>query len=137
MIVAADSGDGLIDCVASVLANGAGIEIVVVDNDSRDDSIERLEARFAGNESVRVLRNGANLGFGSGCNRGAAIAAGDVLLFLNPDCHVEATALPRLRRILDNDPRIGVVGVLQVDAHGLVDPASRRHDPLLARALAA
>ena len=136
VIVAADSGAGLVECVAAVLANGPAVEVLVVDNDSHDASIEQVEARFGTNVNVRVVRNGANLGFGKGCNRGAAAARGDALLFLNPDCMVDATAVASLRRLLDADSRIGLIGAMQVDAQGRVDPASRRHDPLLRRALA-
>lgn len=136
VIVAADSGDGLAECVAAVLANGTTLEVLVVDNDSHDGSIARVEARFAAEPNVRILCNGANLGFGAGCNRGAAAARGDALLFLNPDCIVDATVVASLRRLLDSDARVGLIGALQVDAQGRVDPASRRHDPLLRRALA-
>ena len=135
VIVAADSGDGLADCVASVLTDDDQIEVVVVDNDSHDGSIERLAAQFAQSTQIRILRNGANLGFGAGCNRGAEVARGDAILFLNPDCLLEATVAARLRSILDTDATIGILGVLQVDASGRVDAASRRRDPLLRRAL--
>jgi N-acetylglucosaminyl-diphospho-decaprenol L-rhamnosyltransferase len=136
VIVAADSGDGLADCVASVLRDNGQIEVLVVDNDSHDGSIERVAAQFAQNPQMRIIRNGANLGFGAGCNRGAEVARGDAILFLNPDCLVKAGATAALRSILDTDAVIGLIGALQVDASGRVDPASRRRDPLLPRALA-
>lgn len=135
VIVAADSGDGLVDCVASVLACNDLTEVVVVDNHSRDGSIERLAARFAQCPQMQIVRNGANLGFGTGCNRGAQAASGDAIMFLNPDCLLEAGVTTGLRAHLDADAGIGMVGVLQVDARGQVDPASRRRDPLLRRAL--
>ena len=135
IIVAADSGDVLAQCVERVLASSAATEIIVVDNDSRDGSVTRLAARHADEARLYFVYNAANLGFGTGCNRGAAQARGDALLFLNPDCLVERDTIARLREMLDADARIGIVGATQVDAAGRADPASRRRDPLLRRAL--
>ena len=89
LVVAADSGDDLQRCVDSVLDSSASIELIVSDNRSADGSIETLEQKSAANSRLRILRNATNLGFGAGCNRAAAVATGDVLLILNPDCIVE------------------------------------------------
>ena len=77
VIVTADSGAGVGDSIERVLRSTAPVEIIVVDNASRDGSIEQLVARFAQNASVRILHNKKNLGFGTACNRGAAIARGE------------------------------------------------------------
>jgi GT2 family glycosyltransferase len=129
IIVACDSGALLAECVASVLASSTPVEVIVSDNASRDGSLERLpnDAR------LRVVRNGVNLGFGAGCNRGAAQARGDVLVFLNPDCRIDADTLARLRAHVD--ARTGAIGALIVGENGALEPASRRRDPLLWRAL--
>ncbi|WP_347261933.1 glycosyltransferase family 2 protein [Rudaea sp.] len=135
VIVTADSGVGVGDSVVRVLRSTAPVEIVVVDNASRDGSIEQLAARFAQDASLRILRNAENLGFGTACNRGAAMARGDAVLLLNPDCLIEGDTIARLRAALDADRRLGLLGVLQAGADGRIDPASRRRDPLLRRAL--
>ncbi len=136
VVVTADSGAGVSGCVANVLASTVPVEVIVVDNASSDGSIEQIAARFAGDRRARVLRNERNLGFGTACNRGAAVANGDVVLLLNPDCMIDADTIARLRTVLESDTRAGLVGVLQIDAEGQVDPASRRRDPLFRRALA-
>ena len=133
VIVAADSGPGLVACVESVLASAADLEVIIVDNASVDAAPEAVAARWAGDARVRVLRNAANLGFGSGCNRGAAAAHGDALLFLNPDCVVEPGTIGALRATLA--PGIGLVGAAIVDAAGRPESASRRRDPTLRRVL--
>jgi GT2 family glycosyltransferase len=135
VVVAADSGESLIDCVARLAAATAPLEVIVVDNDSRDGSIERLARRFADDTHLQIVRVGRNLGFGAGCDRGAALAAGDACLFLNPDCLLEPDTIARVRGLLAADATIGLVGALQVDGAGRIDPASRRHDPVLRRAL--
>ncbi|MGH8122407.1 MAG: glycosyltransferase family 2 protein, partial [Rudaea sp.] len=136
VIIAADSGDGLADCVARVLDNPLPMEVIVADNASRDGSITRVAQLHAQNESVRIFHNEKNLGFGAACNRAAALARGDALLFLNPDCLIETDTIARLRAVAAGDARIGLIGALQLDAQGRVDAASRRRDPLLLRALA-
>ena len=135
VVVTADSGAEVIGCITRVLGSTTPVEVLVVDNASRDGSIEQMAARFADDPRVRILRNEANLGFGAACNRGAAAANGDVILLLNPDCIIDADTVARLRAVLESDTRMGLVGVLQIDAEGHVDPASRRRDPLFRRAL--
>jgi N-acetylglucosaminyl-diphospho-decaprenol L-rhamnosyltransferase len=133
VIVAADSGPALVECVAGVLASSAPVEVMVVDNASRDQSVDAVASRHSGDARVRIVRNAHNLGFGSGCNRGAAVAAGDALLFLNPDCEIAADVVLRLRAQLNSD--IGVLGVGIVNPDGTPEPASRRRDPTLRRSL--
>ena len=135
VVVTADSGAGVTECIANVLGSTAPVEVVIVDNASRDGSVEQMAARFVDDPRVRILRNETNLGFGTACNRGATVANGDVVLLLNPDCMIDADTVARLRAILESDTRMGLVGVLQVDAEGHIDPASRRRDPLFLRAL--
>lgn len=94
-----------------------------------------LTGQYSGDARVHIVHNEANLGFGAGCNRGAASATGDALLFLNPDCRIEADTLSRIRIVADSDSRIGLIGVNIVGLDGQAEPASRRHDPLLRRAL--
>jgi N-acetylglucosaminyl-diphospho-decaprenol L-rhamnosyltransferase len=77
-----------------------GDELIVCDNGSVDGTAERVRELVGG---ATVFEWGANRGFGSGCNAGAAAAIGDLLLFLNPDAVVEpgfrdAIELPLLER---------------------------------------
>ncbi len=136
LIVAADSGDDLRIGVERVASSSAAVEIIVSDNASSDRSVDRLAAQFAGDARVRIVRNESNVGFGAGCNRAAAIARGDSLLILNPDCRIDPRTIAELRVVIDGDDSIGLVGATIVDESGRYEPASRRHDPLLRRALA-
>jgi N-acetylglucosaminyl-diphospho-decaprenol L-rhamnosyltransferase len=67
------------DCLNSIPSTS---EVVLVDQDSSDASVS-----IAGQirPDARLIRAGANRGFGAGCNLGAANATGEVLIFLNPD----------------------------------------------------
>lgn len=107
-------------------AEGAG-EIIVVDNASRDD----LGAALAGT-GARIIRNPANLGFGTACNVGARAAGGAFLLFLNPDARLEAGAIERLKARACGDPGLGALNPRIIDEAG--QPWQRRHSRLLGEA---
>jgi N-acetylglucosaminyl-diphospho-decaprenol L-rhamnosyltransferase len=135
VVVAADSGPLLRTCVDSVLMSSADVELILVDNASADGEPERAAEAHAGDERLRVLRNGANLGFGPACNRGATLARGDVLMFLNPDCVLQSKTVEGLRRYLDAHSEMGLLGVTVCDPDGTPARGIRRRDPMLARAL--
>lgn len=135
VVVAADSGPLLGDCIESVLAARDALELVLVDNASGDGSVERVLAVHAHDPRLRVLRNQSNLGFGPACNRGAAVARGDVFVFLNPDCIVRRDLCAALRATLASDPEIGLLGVQVTDPDGAPARGNRRREPTLRRAL--
>lgn len=136
VVVAADSGPLLRACVDSVLGNAGPLELVLVDNASRDGSVEDAVARHAGDVRLRTLKNEANLGFGPACNRGAALARGELLVFLNPDCEVAADFTTSLHSAITDAGGIGILGVEVVDRSGAPARGNRRRDPSLRRALA-
>jgi GT2 family glycosyltransferase len=136
VVVAADSGPLLAKSVGSALASSVPVEVILVDNASSDGEVERVAAERAADARLRLLRNGANLGFGPACNRGAATARGDVLVFLNPDCELLEHSVGGMRETLRADERIGLLGVSVRDADGSPARGNRRRDPSLRRALA-
>jgi N-acetylglucosaminyl-diphospho-decaprenol L-rhamnosyltransferase len=131
VVVSHDSGALLLAGVAAALAQQAPVEVIVIDNASLDGSPEALppDAR------LRVLRNPDNPGFGAACNQGAALARGDALLFLNPDCALPREAVTTLRARLADDPDLGVLGAQLLNADGTPQAAARRRTPTPTRAL--
>ncbi|MHB1618048.1 MAG: glycosyltransferase family 2 protein [Metallibacterium sp.] len=132
LMVLADSGDGALDAARRVLAAPECAELVVLDNASRDGIAQRLAREYADVARVRVLELGANLGFGAAMNRGAAVARGDWLLLLNPDCLLAADSVSRL---LDAAQGGALAGAIVCDAQGRPDPAAWRRAPTLRRVL--
>ena len=135
IIVAADSGVTLRECVTRALASGAQIELILVDNGSRDGVPQAVARAHENDARVHVVYNHANLGFGPAVNIGARQARGETLLVLNPDCLLEPDTLARLLDVQRAHPEAGVIGAVVCDADGRPDPASRRRDPLLRRSL--
>jgi len=136
IIVSADSGPSLRDCVNSVLACTTPLEVLLIDNAS-SDGIPQAIARGRENDArLKVIYNHANLGFGPAVNLAAAKAHGQALLILNPDCLLQQPALQRLLDVLKQEQKAGVVGAVVCDAQGVPDPASYRRDPIMRRALA-
>src|SRR5439155_22768125 len=83
VIVPHDSRDAVARTLPALAAElEDGDELIVVDNASADGTTAAVRTRAAG---ARLIETGANLGFGAACNRGAAAASGDLLVFLNPD----------------------------------------------------
>ena len=111
IIVNWNAGQQLLECVQSVIANGAGLvaKIIVVDNDSHDGS----ELPLLAMAQVHLIRAGANLGFGKACNLGAANSTADFLLFLNPDAQIGPKTLSRVDAFMQSDAakKVGIVGV--------------------------
>jgi N-acetylglucosaminyl-diphospho-decaprenol L-rhamnosyltransferase len=75
------------------------VECVVIDNASGDDS-----ANVAAAAGARVERLPVNVGWARGCNLGAGLAAGPVLVFLNPDARPTAADLLDLSGLLPHGP---------------------------------
>ncbi|HXS68081.1 MAG TPA: glycosyltransferase family 2 protein [Candidatus Polarisedimenticolia bacterium] len=72
------------------------IEVVIVDNTSTDGSAEICQKEIASWPNGVFLATGGNYGFGGGSNRGAAIARGKFLFFINPDVRLEPDCLEEL-----------------------------------------
>lgn len=104
VVVAYESGPALMRCLDSIRASGGAAEIVVVDNGAAGSEVDEAAATAL----VEVVSPGRNVGFGAGCNLGAARAGGEILVFLNPDTVVEEGALEALARALEDDG-LGIV----------------------------
>ena len=132
LMVLADSGAGALDAARRALDAPECAELIVLDNASRDGIAQRLAREHADDARVRVLELGANLGFGAAMNRGAAVARGDWLLLLNPDCLLAADTLARLLAAAQDG---ALVGAIVCDTQGRPDAAAWRRAPTLRRVL--
>ena len=106
-----------LDCLKSL--RWSELEIIIVDNASIDDTLLRVTRSLP---TATVVRLDKNRGYGAGCNEGARVAKGEILLFMNQDVALSAGFLDGVVPMLINDLRIGVCGgtVLSWDGTTLV-----------------
>jgi N-acetylglucosaminyl-diphospho-decaprenol L-rhamnosyltransferase len=82
--------------------------VVVSDNGSSDGSREFIAERYGGR--VRIVENGANLGFAAACNRAFAATSSEYVFLLNPDAELKDGALREIVTFMDDNPRCGIAG---------------------------
>jgi GT2 family glycosyltransferase len=120
IVVNFNSGELIFRCLERLRGRlPAASEVIVVDNASTDQSVECLE-------QARLIRNTANLGFARAVNQGLAVADGDYLLLLNPDCLVEDWAIEVALCYMDQNPDVSILGARVLRGDGRLDPPARR-----------
>ena len=102
------------------------LEVIVVDNDSNDDTGYAVASEFPW---VQLIVNRQNVGFARAINVGLRFATSDYLLLLNPDTVVQAGTIDRLVRELAGRPDVGMLGCKLVRPDGTFDHACKRGFP--------
>ena len=121
-------------CLYSVLksSKGLAVELIVVDNNSSDGSLDYLKPRFP---EATFISNNTNVGFAKACNQGVSQSTGSYILFLNPDTLIGEDSLSRCIEFLDCHPDGGAVGVKMIDGAGRYLKESKRAFPSPATSL--
>lgn len=101
-------------------------EIIVVDNDSKDDSCAMVKKLFP---SVILIENKDNVGFSKANNQAVAIAKGDYVCILNPDTAVSEDTFTKTLHYAEKLPKMGALGVYLMDGTGNFLPESKRNLP--------
>jgi GT2 family glycosyltransferase len=119
IIVSYNARADLESCLASLREHPPAVshEVIVIDNGSTDGSAAAV--RQLG--EVRLIENGANLGFAAANNRGIRASAGELLLLLNSDTRVPVGALDRLIEALRARPEVAVAGPRLVNGTGVAE----------------
>jgi N-acetylglucosaminyl-diphospho-decaprenol L-rhamnosyltransferase len=126
VVVNFEAGPLLVDSVRSLLADTSAGEpppVVVVDNASRDGSVDALRAALP---AVPVVATGANLAYAAAANRGVAATDAPVVAVCNPDLRVEAGTAAALLGRFDAEPDLGAVGPAVLEPDGRRYPSARR-----------
>jgi GT2 family glycosyltransferase len=98
------------------------LEIFVVDNNSRDGSVEMVEAEFP---HVRLIRSEVNLGFGAANNVALEQARGRYIVLLNSDAFLTPDSLRLSVENMDADPSVGLGGGRLVGRDYAWQPSAR------------
>jgi GT2 family glycosyltransferase len=129
VIVTFNSSDALPACAQSLhaLTVDGGYELIVVDNDSHDDSIAVVRQHLP---HAQLITNTMNRGFAAAVNQGIAAGSGRIVATLNPDTVVASDWLQSLIMVLDADPTIGIVGSAIRDFAGTLTHTGGDYHPL-------
>jgi GT2 family glycosyltransferase len=114
--------------ISSVLGSASGVdyELIVVDNNSSDGSVEYLKSKYPG---IRIIANDSNQGFSVANNQGIKEAKGEYVLLLNPDTVIAEDTLEKCIRFMEAHEDAGAIGVRMVDGAGKFLPESKRAFP--------
>ena len=115
-------------CILSVQAASKNntTEIIVVDNNSTDESCKLLIEKYP---NVVLIQNKENVGFSKANNQGVKIAKGDYVLILNPDTIIAEDTLDKIYNYAKTKQNLGVLGVKLIDGSGKFAPESKRGIP--------
>ena len=134
IVVSFNTRDILRACLQRLfsVAEGLHLQVLVVDNASRDASADMVAQEFP---DICLIRSGINLGFAAANNLGFVAAKGDYVLLLNPDALLEPEALQLALSRMEADPSIGMGGGLLLDQAGQRQPSARQFPSWLNEAL--
>ena len=117
------------DCIEALLksvaraSDGLSVEVVIVDNASEDDTIERVRKNAFGN--IRLIRISRNIGYSKANNMGIRKAKGDYVFLLNPDTEVEPDALRVGLDYMKENPSVAVLAPQMFYPDGHLQPSVR------------
>ena len=128
VIVSYNVLDYLVPCIDSVhkATERIDAEIVVVDNCSKDDTVNYLREHYP---DVRLIPNKENVGFSRANNQAIRASASEYVLLLNPDTFVYENTISSCVDFMDAHPQAGGVGVRMLTHDGNPAPESRRAIP--------
>ncbi|WP_343695170.1 glycosyltransferase family 2 protein [Flavobacterium sp.] len=115
-------------CVLSVQEAIAGLdaEIIVIDNNSSDDSCLMMKTWFP---EVKLIENKENFGFPKGNNIGVVQAQGKYICILNPDTVVAGDTFAKILAFAEDKQNLGIIGCKLIDGTGDFLPESKRGIP--------
>jgi GT2 family glycosyltransferase len=127
-IVTRGSKEKVVACLKSLFEQTQTLEIdvVVVDNDSRDGTVEEIQSQFP---KIHLIGNNKNLGYSKAVNQGLKILNARYLVLLNPDAIVLNQALDRLVKFMDENSEVGICAPKVLNQDGTVQYQSRRGEP--------
>jgi len=128
IIVNYNGKNHLEDCLASLeKIDYKNYEIILVDNNSTDKSVEYVKNTYP---SITIIKLNRNYGFAEPNNIGAKNAKGDYLLFLNNDTTVNPNFISAMVNVLEQDPQIAICQSLLLKPNGQVDSSGDFIDTL-------
>lgn len=131
IIVNYNSGDFLAKCLESIQLDHINYEIIVVDNNSEDNSDQSVKDM----DNVELIRSEENVGYAKAANLGIKSSGGEFILVANPDIVFGEGALRRMVASAETNPEIGIVGPKIKYFNGSLQYECKRNQPSLINSL--
>lgn len=127
-IVNFNGGDFLIDCLKSLedAKDEADITVFLVDNNSSDGSLEKVQDKFP---ELKIIKNRENLGFSKAQNLALKKITAEYILILNPDSKILPGTIKYVIDYMEKNPEVGAASCKVEKADGSIDWASHRAFP--------
>ena len=98
-------------------------EIIVIDNDSHDGTVDDIKKSFDG---ISIVENNLNEGFSKAVNRGIKKANGDFICLLNPDVIINENTFSTLINYLELNKNVGCIGPKIINVDGSIQHSCKR-----------
>jgi N-acetylglucosaminyl-diphospho-decaprenol L-rhamnosyltransferase len=117
IIINWNTRDLLAACLRSVYqtTRDLNLEIIVVDNNSKDDSCEMVRREYP---LVRLIENSENVGFTRANNQAARAAQGQYIFLLNSDAELQTDSLQKMLALMKNESKACIVGARLLNPDG-------------------
>ena len=125
VIVNWNSGHYLKKCVDSVFAanNQQAVQsVIIIDNNSQDDSLKNISA----STKIKQVVNADNAGFAKACNQGFKLCTAEFVLLLNPDAQLLPETLNQCIAFMKQRTDIDIMGAALLDDEGKLAPSCSR-----------
>ena len=103
-------------------AKELSVKVAVVDNASKDNSVELIRSAFP---ECDLIVNERNVGFGRANNQALSLAEGRYVVLLNSDAFIPPDTLSKTVAFMDLHPQCGILGVKLVGPDGTLQPSAR------------
>ena len=110
----------IISCIESIYKHSKSsyfFEIVIVDNNSKDETAKKIEKDFP---EIKLIKNDYNAGFSVAANQGVKLCRGKYIFILNPDTVFVEDTLRMLINEANANESVGILGPKIIDKNGLV-----------------
>ena len=125
----------IINCIQSIqyfTTKDLTFEIIIVDNASKDGSVEYFENNLP---KIKLIKNSENIGFSKAINQGIDVAQGEYLFLLNPDTKLLEDSINILHSFISKQPQIGAIGPKLIGENGHLQKSFWRVPTLLSTLL--
>lgn len=125
VIVSWNVKDLLKKCLESIFKyrGDLNLEVIVVDNASKDDTIEMIKKEFP---KVNVIANNKNLGFAKANNQGILKSRSEFILVLNPDTEILESTLKNMINFMEQNQPVGIAGCRHLNPDWTIQASVRR-----------